>query len=612
MSDAPSAAPPAIPSGPLTARYRPQRFADVAGQEMVTSILSRASQEDRIAPAYLLSGTRGVGKTTCARIFAKAINCVTAPTAEPCNECQHCRQITQGASVDVVEMDGASNRGIDDARRLREDVAFAPMACRYKVCIIDEAHMLTREAFNALLKTLEEPPGNVTFILATTEAHKFPATIISRCQHFIFKRLTHARLVQHLEGVLQNEGIPYEDAAIQLLARRAAGSVRDGMSLLGQVLALGQGTVQDALVRDLLGLAGQDMLQDMLAAIRSQDPVTLTGQLKAMLDQGLDMGFFLRELAQAWRNLFLLKQSGEAALPLLEMSSDAAAAWLAVSKEFSLAHIHAGWQMTLEGQRRVLTSLEPALALELLLLNLAYLPRLLPVASLQPEEVPPASGAQQGLGGAAPAMPSGASMQGAPSSGAPVSAAAPTPSPQRVPQSNPQPAPQPAPVPEAQRPGPKGTPPWDTQAAPAAVPQDAVPPASTPQELPATAPAAAPAGPKTWDGFLEYFKARLAETGLPFRLTGVTPLLEPTRIVLPCTAEFTYNQLMDPAQYEVLTTSVRAYYGEGMALEIQQPAPTMSRQDLEAKITDHPVVKAVQSELSGRIIHMDQLQDRSQ
>lgn len=224
----------------LAARYRPQTFAEVTGQETVKAILSRAAAEDKVAPAYLLSGTRGVGKTTIARIFAKALNCVHAPTGEPCNQCEQCRRITMGNHVDVVEIDGASNRGIDDARRLREAIAYAPMEGRYKVFIIDEAHMLTRESFNALLKTLEEPPPRATFILATTEAHKFPITIVSRCQHFIFKAIPEAELVAHLTRVLNKEGIPFEENAVRLLARRAAGSVRDSMSLLGQTLALGE------------------------------------------------------------------------------------------------------------------------------------------------------------------------------------------------------------------------------------------------------------------------------------------------------------------------------------------------------------------------------------
>ena len=210
----------------LAARYRPQTFAEVTGQETVKAILSRAAAEDKVAPAYLLSGTRGVGKTTIARIFAKALNCVHAPTGEPCNQCEQCRRITMGNHVDVVEIDGASNRGIDDARRLREAIAYAPMEGRYKVFIIDEAHMLSRSAFNALLKTLEEPPARVVFIFATTEAHKFPITIVSRCQHFVFRHLGEDALVQHLSQVLNKENVPFEEGAVRLIARRAAGMPR--------------------------------------------------------------------------------------------------------------------------------------------------------------------------------------------------------------------------------------------------------------------------------------------------------------------------------------------------------------------------------------------------
>ena len=361
----------------LTAKYRPQTFADVAGQETLKAILSRASLERRVAPAYLFSGTRGVGKTTLARIFAKALNCRSAPAAEPCNQCDQCRAITAGNAVDVVEIDGASNRGIDDVRRLKEVVGYAPMEGAYKIFIIDEAHMLSREAFNALLKTLEEPPARVTFIMATTEPHKFPATIISRCQHYVFKRLPEKGLVEHLCSVLTREKVGFDDNAVRLIARRGAGSVRDSMSLLGQVLALREGKLSEEAARSVLGLAGQEAFLRMLDAFRDGDGLSLSRMLRDMLDQGLDMGFFLRELSSLWRNLFMLRQSGAAALGVVDLPEDEAKAYLEAASGFSLQHIHASWQMTLEGQRRVLTSLEPALALELLLLNLAMLPRLL-------------------------------------------------------------------------------------------------------------------------------------------------------------------------------------------------------------------------------------------
>ena len=367
---------------PLTAKYRPQLFSEVAGQAATKAILSRAASEGKVAPAYLFSGTRGVGKTTIARIFAKALNCERGPGAEPCNECESCRQITQGIAVDVQEIDGASNRGIDDAKRLKEDIGYAPLEGRFKIFIIDEAHMLTREAFNALLKTLEEPPARVTFILATTEPHKFPATIISRCQHFTFKQLSPQELKAHLGSVLSREGIEYDDEAANLLARRAAGSVRDGMSLLGQVLALGQGRLSVSDVQNVLGLAGQDVFFQIIDATVRQDPLLAARVVEELLDRGVDMGFFLRELTLLWRNLFMLRQAGEKAFALLNLSQEEGAVWLEAANSLPVAHIHANWQLTLEGQRRVLQSLEPGQALELLLLNIAMLPNLIPVSGI--------------------------------------------------------------------------------------------------------------------------------------------------------------------------------------------------------------------------------------
>jgi len=371
----------------LTAKYRPQTFAEVAGQRFVKSILSRAAAKDKIAPAYLFSGTRGVGKTTIARIFAKALNCVNAPTAEPCNECSNCKQITAGVAVDVIEIDGASNRGIDDARRLKEDIGYAPVECRYKVFIIDEAHMLTKEAFNALLKTLEEPPPRATFIMATTEHHKFPATIISRCQHYTFKMLSQSELEDHLKKIMEMEQLRFEPGALQIIAKRGAGSVRDSMSLLGQALAMGEDMLKEENVRSFLGLAGQDVFFGLMESMHSRNLVAVGKVLRQVLDQGLDLGFFLRELTNCWRNMFLLRQAGDEAMSLLGVSGEEANTWMEWANKFEPAHIHACWQMTLDGQRKVMNSLEPALALELLLLNLTSLPELISLESLTAKNV---------------------------------------------------------------------------------------------------------------------------------------------------------------------------------------------------------------------------------
>lgn len=388
----------------LAARYRPQTFAQVAGQDMVKAVLSRAAAEDRPAAAYLLSGTRGVGKTTIARIFAKALNCEHAPGPEPCNECAQCRKITQGAHVDVTEIDGASNNSVEDARSLRETIGYAPMEGRYKIFIIDEAHMLTRNAFNALLKTLEEPPERVVFIFATTEAHKFPVTIVSRCQHFVFRHLSEDALAEHLSSVLRKEKTEFEEGAVRLLARRAAGSVRDGMSLLDQALALGGASLTTTATREVLGLAGQELFSQLFEALHGRDCAAVAALSRQILQQGVDIGFFVRELAGNLRNLFLLRQSGSAVLPSLHLPADEAAFQMELAPRFSAGHLHAAWQMTLDAQRGIVQSPEPAAALELLLLNLALLPQLLPLEKL-PEAAPAAS------------VPASTPMRAAPASG---------------------------------------------------------------------------------------------------------------------------------------------------------------------------------------------------
>ncbi len=372
---------------------------------MVKAVLSRAAAEDRPAAAYLLSGTRGVGKTTIARIFAKALNCQHAPGPEPCNQCEQCRKITQGVHVDVTEIDGASNNSVEDARSLRETIGYAPMEGRYKIFIIDEAHMLTRNAFNALLKTLEEPPERVVFIFATTEAHKFPITIVSRCQHFVFRHLSEDALFAHLTAVLRKENAAFEEGAVRLIARRAAGSVRDSMSLLDQTLALGGEELTVAATRQVLGLAGQELFAELFTALQGQDCAAVANLCGQILQQGVDIGFFMRELAGNLRNLFLLRQSGQAIVPSLRLPADEAALWQGIAPQFSAAHLHAAWQMALDAQRGIVQSPEPAAALELLLLNLALLPQLLPVGQATPGPVGQAGGAGQGTQQQAHAVP---------------------------------------------------------------------------------------------------------------------------------------------------------------------------------------------------------------
>jgi DNA polymerase III subunit gamma/tau len=259
----------------LARKWRPQRFEDIVGQGHVNQVLRNAIGAGRIAHAYLFTGVRGVGKTTAARILAKALNCENGPTADPCNQCSHCVEITEGRSLDVYEIDGASNRGIDEVRQIIENVKYQPANSRFKIYIIDEVHQVTKDAFNALLKTLEEPPPFVKFILATTEPHRLPETILSRCQRFDFRRISTREVIRRLREIAEKESLRITDGALLLLAREAEGSMRDAQSLLEQVLSYaapgeGETNIDERLLEEILGVTERRVLYEISqAAIRS-------------------------------------------------------------------------------------------------------------------------------------------------------------------------------------------------------------------------------------------------------------------------------------------------------------------------------------------------------
>jgi len=295
----------------LARRYRPQGFGDLVGQETVARALVNAVKSNRVAHAYLFTGARGVGKTSTARILAKALNCINGPTPEPCDTCVNCTLIASGEDVDVLEIDGASNRGIDEVRAIRDNVRSRPSArSRYKIYIIDEVHMLTPQAFNALLKTLEEPPPYVKFIFATTEAQKIPITILSRCQRFEFPGIGTARIVERLRQVVAGEGLQADDDALELVARRAGGSMRDAQSLLDQLLAFGGERVTVEQVHSLLGTAQDDRVLALAAAVLDHEPGRAVELLGQGMDEGLQLGEFLDQLIAYWRDLMVLHCGG--------------------------------------------------------------------------------------------------------------------------------------------------------------------------------------------------------------------------------------------------------------------------------------------------------------
>jgi DNA polymerase-3 subunit gamma/tau len=294
----------------IARKWRPQTFAEVVGQQHVTRTLGNAILANRVAHAYIFSGARGVGKTTTARILAKALNCAKGPAAEPCNECDSCREIAAGTSLDVIEIDAASNRGIDQIRELREMVRYAPASSRYKVIILDEAHMLTGEASNALLKTLEEPPDRVIFVMATTEPDDLEATIRSRSQHFHFRALSFAEISDALARIAAKESLTIEPGAIAVMARAAEGSIRDSLSLLEQARAYGGDAITDSQVREILGVVPQETLEELTGAIEAQSAERVLSLVHRLLAEGQNLASFCREAIGHFRNLLIARVCG--------------------------------------------------------------------------------------------------------------------------------------------------------------------------------------------------------------------------------------------------------------------------------------------------------------
>ena len=298
----------------LARKWRPKTFADLVGQEHVVKALRNALEKGRLHHAYLLTGTRGVGKTTIARILAKSLNCEHPKEGEPCGQCQSCRDIDAGRFVDLLEIDAASNTGIDNIREVLENAQYAPTAGKYKVYIIDEVHMLSKSAFNAMLKTLEEPPEHVKFILATTDPHKVPVTVLSRCLQFVLRNMTAQQVADHLAHVLDSEQIPYETPALALLGRAAAGSMRDALSLLDQAIAMGSGKVVEQDVRQMIGAVDKRYLYELLQSIAGQNGAALMNQAREMAERAVGFDNALSELALLLQRIALL-QTVPAAVP---------------------------------------------------------------------------------------------------------------------------------------------------------------------------------------------------------------------------------------------------------------------------------------------------------
>ncbi|HQP05615.1 MAG TPA: DNA polymerase III subunit gamma/tau [Smithellaceae bacterium] len=365
----------------LARKFRPQTFEEVAGQEPVVRTLVNAIAQGRIGHAFLFSGPRGVGKTSVARILAKSLNCEKGPTATPCNKCTNCKEITEGRSMDVREIDGASNRGIDEIRELRENVKFAPAASKYKVYIIDEVHMLTREAFNALLKTLEEPPGHVIFIFATTENHKVPATILSRCQCYDFRRISLSQIAANLGRLAAKENIVISATALSWIAEAGDGSMRDAQSIFDQIISYAGQNISDEEVEDILGLSDRKYLYRLSEAVLARNASDCLRILEEAYLAGVDMKHFYAMLLKHFRNLLLVKIAADGSSSF-DIAPEQVEKLKIQTNNSTRETLQRYLEILLDEADNLRRSQEVRMKIEAVLVRMAYLAPVLPVGEI--------------------------------------------------------------------------------------------------------------------------------------------------------------------------------------------------------------------------------------
>jgi len=356
----------------LARKYRPQTFNEVVGQEHITGLLKKAIKADRLTHAYLFCGPRGIGKTSCARILAKSLNCEKGPTLKPCGKCPACQEIAKGISFDVLEIDGASNRGIDEIRTLRENVKFAPSYGRYKIYIVDEVHMLTTEAFNALLKTLEEPPEHVKFIFATTAPNKIPATIISRCQRFDFKRISIKTIVEYLEEISKKEKFKIDQDALYAIGKSAQGSLRDGLSILDQLSALSEDGIGSGDVFSMLGLVETQLLFDLVDALSQKNCTQSLMVLETIIDKGKDIKQLSKDITEHFRHLMIIKVGGKSLGRLVDYPIAIKEMLLVQCQQFTLKEILAAIDTFIESQETARITESVRMPLEVAFAKLTY------------------------------------------------------------------------------------------------------------------------------------------------------------------------------------------------------------------------------------------------
>ena len=364
----------------LARKWRPKDFNDIVGQDYITQTLRNAVSSGKTAHAFIFSGPRGVGKTSTARIVAKALNCKNGPTPEPCSECTFCTEISEGKSLDVIEIDAASHTGVNDVREIIENIKYLPTSGKNKIYIIDEAHMLSQSAFNALLKTLEEPPPHVLFILATTEVHKIPVTILSRCQRYDFKKVTVEKIREQLEAITTKEGIEIEDETLYLISQEADGSLRDSLSLMDQLIATFGSIIKHDEAVAVLGILDRALIKSALTAILEKDPKSAIETLNTAIEKGISPRRFAEDMLKTLRHAVLIKTCGKAVIS--ELSEEDKEGIEKITSGASIESLESLFNLMLEETENIQKSFYPQMALELTLIKLSTLERIVPIENI--------------------------------------------------------------------------------------------------------------------------------------------------------------------------------------------------------------------------------------
>jgi len=546
----------------LARKWRPQNFDEIVGQEHVSQTLMNAIRSNRVAHAFLFTGVRGVGKTTAARVLAKALNCVTGPTPTPCNSCVNCQEITAGSAVDVLEIDGASNTGVDDVREIIENVRYQPAKSRFKIYIIDEVHMLSTSAFNALLKTLEEPPPHVKFIFATTDPHKVPHTIHSRCQRYDFKRIPFRLITDRLLHIARSEGIEVSEHALFLIAREGEGSMRDAQSLLDQVIAFAGKSVRDEDVVTALGLADRKLLYAVAEAIVDRNPLRALELLNELHLYGHDLRRFARELLEHFRNLSVARVLPGADL-LPDLPDEERAEVQRQAQKMSSEDLDRAFRLMLATESEVSRVPYPKLIMEMALIKLATLT---PVVAVE-ELLQRLDDLDRRLGGTGNGAAGGAA--------GPATAGGKSPAPAR---------------------------PQPPTRSPRTAPEDA--------PVVVTEPAPPAAGERTWEGFVA-FVGKEKVTLLPYVSHSQPPRLDGPVLTLNVPRGYYYDYLAQRDHAQLVEELARRFFGRDLrvavnAVEVEDSNGSAAESPespaaLHAAALDNPAVRAAVEILGGQV-----------